>query len=59
MIEYLKENYLWIGAIVVPVVVALIRLVAALVKKPGRKQKIGNISGSGNTVINGDQNSDV
>lgn len=24
MIDYLKENYLWIGAIVVPVVVALI-----------------------------------
>ena len=59
MIDYLKENYLWIGAIVVPVVVALIGLVAALVKKPGRKQKIGNISGSGNTVINGDMNSNV
>lgn len=54
MIDYLKENYLWMGAIVVPIVVALIGLVAALVKKPGRKQKIGNISGSGNTVINGD-----
>lgn len=54
MIEYLKENYLWIGAIVVPVVVALIGLVAAFVKKPGRKQKVGDISGSGNTVINGD-----
>lgn len=59
MIDYLKENYLWIGAIVVPIVVALIGLVAALVKKPGLKQKIGNISGSGNTVINGDINSNV
>ena len=32
MIDYLKENYLWIGAIVVPIVVALIGLVAKLVK---------------------------
>jgi threonine dehydrogenase-like Zn-dependent dehydrogenase len=32
---------------------------AELVKKPGHKKKIGNISGSGNTVINGDMNSNV
>lgn len=54
MIDYLKENYLWIGAIVVPIIVALIGLVTALVKKSGRKQKLRDINGSGNTVINGD-----
>ena len=54
MIDYLKENDLWMGAIAVPVVVALIGLVAAFVKKTGRKQIVRDISGSGNTVINGD-----
>ena len=54
MMDFLKENWQWIGAIVVPIVVALIGLVAALVKKSGRRQKISDISGDGNTVINGD-----
>lgn len=53
MIEYFKENYLWIGAIVVPIMVAIISAVAGLVKKAGRKQKVGNIQGNGNTIING------
>lgn len=54
MIEYLKDNYLWIGAIVVPVVVAIIGLIASLVKKSRRRQKVGDIIGDGNSVINGD-----
>ena len=53
MIDYLKENWQWIGAIVVPVVVAIIGLMAALVKKSGRKQKVGDIHGNGNSIING------
>ena len=56
MIEYFKENYLWIGAIVVPIIVAIIGAVAVLVKKAGRKQKVGDIRGNGNTIINGDVN---
>ena len=56
MIEYIKENYLWIGTIAVPVVVAIIKLVAALLKKSGRNrnQNVGDINGDGNVVINGD-----
>lgn len=54
MIEYLKENYQWIGAIVVPIMVAIIGAVTVLVKKAGRKQKVGDIRGNGNTIINGD-----
>ena len=56
MIEYLKENYLWIGAIVVPIMVAIIGAVARLVKKAGRKQKVGDGRGNGNIIINGDVN---
>ena len=54
MIDYLKDNYVWIAAIVVPIVVAIIGAVAVLAKKTDRKQKIKNINGDGNTVINGD-----
>lgn len=54
MIDYLKENYLWLGAIVIPIIVAIISAVAVIIKKTGRKQKVGNITGDGNTVINGD-----
>lgn len=51
MIEYIKDNYLWIGAVVVPIVVCIITV---LFKKPERKQKIGDVNGSRNTIINGD-----
>ena len=54
MIDYLKENYLWIGAIVVPIIVAIIGVISDLVNKTRRKQKIGSIKGNGNTIINGD-----
>jgi len=54
MIEYLKENYLWIGAIVIPIVVAIIGAIAVIAKKNGRKQKVGDIHGNKNTIINGD-----
>lgn len=54
MIDYLKENYLWLGAIVIPIIVAIISAVAVIIKKTGRKQKVGNITGDGNMVINGD-----
>ena len=54
MIDYFKENWQWIGAIVIPIVVAIIGLVAVFVKKSGRKQKVGDIYGDGNNVINGD-----
>lgn len=56
MIEYLKENYTWLGAIVVPVLVAIIGVIAAFAKKSGRKQRTGDIKGNGNKVINGDVN---
>lgn len=56
MIDYLKDNYLWLGATVIPIIAAIIGFVAVLVKKSGRKQKVGNITGDGNVVINGDVN---
>lgn len=49
MIDYIKNNYLWLGAIVVPIVVALI----GILKKTGRNQKIRNVKGDKNTFING------
>lgn len=54
MIEFLKENYLWLGATVIPVLVAIISTAAVIIKKSGRKQKVGNITGDGTTIINGD-----
>ena len=54
MIEFLKENYPWLGVTVIPIIVAIISLVAVLIKKSGRKQKVGNITGDGTTIINGD-----
>ena len=54
MIELLKENYLWLGATVIPIIVVIIKALTAIFKKSGRKQKVGNITGDGNIVINGD-----
>ena len=56
MIEYIKDNYQWIGAIVVPIIVAIIGAVAVMAKKAGRKHKVGDIRGNGNIIINGDLN---
>lgn len=54
MIDYLKNNYQWIGAVVVPFLVALIGFIPILLKKSDRSQKVGDINGNGNTIINGD-----
>lgn len=54
MIEFLKENYLWLGVTVIPILAAVIGAVAVIIKKSGRKQRVGNITGDGNNVINGD-----
>lgn len=54
MIDYLKENFQWLGAIVIPIVVAIIGLIAVLLKKSSHKQKIGDIHGNGNKIVNGD-----
>ena len=54
MIDYLKNNYQWIGAVVVPILVALIGFISILLKKSDRSQKVGDIKGHGNTIINGD-----
>lgn len=54
MIEFLKENYLWLGVTIIPILAAVIGAVAVIIKKSGRKQRVGNITGDGNIVINGD-----
>ena len=54
MIEYIKNNFYWIGPVIVPILITIIGGVFHLCKKSGRNQKIGNINGSGNTIINGD-----
>ena len=56
MIEFLKENYPWLGVIAIPIIAAIIKSLAVIFKKSGRNQKIGNITGDGNTIINGDVN---
>ena len=54
MIEYLKNNYLWIGTVVVPILVSIIGFFAFLLKKSDRSQKVGDVNGNGNSIINGD-----
>lgn len=54
MIDYIKNNYLWLGTVVVPLLVAIIGGISVLLKKPGRNQKVGDVNGNGNTIINGD-----
>ena len=54
MIEFLRENYLWLGATVIPVIGVIIKALTVIFKKSGRNQKVGNITGDGNTIINGD-----
>ena len=52
MIEYLKNNYLWIGTVVVPILVAIIGFISFLLKKSDRSQKVGDVNGNGNSIIN-------
>ena len=54
MIEYLKNNYLWIGTVVVPILVAIIGFISFLLKKSDMSQKVGDVNGNGNSIINGD-----
>ena len=52
MKEFFAEYWQWIiGVVAVPILVAVIKVVFT---KSGRKQKIGDINGDGNHVINGD-----
>lgn len=53
MIDYLKNNYLWLGAVVVPLLVAIIGGIFVLFKKSGRNQNVGDVNGNRNTIING------
>lgn len=54
MIDYIKNNYLWLGTVVVPLLVAIIGGISVSLKKSGRNQKVGDIKGNGNTIVNGD-----
>ena len=52
MIDFILEYWQWIiGVVLVPIVVAVI---GAVLRRSGRNQKVGDIRGNGNTVINGD-----
>ena len=54
IIVFLKENCSWIGTILIPIIVAIIGALSTLSSKKGRTQKISDIRGNGNNVINGD-----
>lgn len=54
MLEFLQEYKEILIKIVVPVLVAIIGLLGYLFQKSTRSQKIGDIKGNNNTVINGD-----
>ena len=54
MIDYIKNNYLWIGSVIVPILIAFIGGIIKLLMKSGRNQKVGDINGNGNVIINGD-----
>lgn len=52
MIVFLTQHWKWIiGAVLIPIVVAIIKVAFS---KAGKKQKVGDIKGNGNQVINGD-----
>lgn len=51
MMDFIRENWQWIiGVVGVPIICAII----GVFKKAGRKQKVGDIHGDGNRIINGD-----
>ena len=54
MIDYIKNNYLWIGSVIVPILIAIIGGIIKLFMKYGINQKVGDINGNGNVIINGD-----
>ena len=54
MIEYIKDNYVWLSAVVIPVIVAIIGGIAVVINKSGRKQNVGDVKGNNNSIINGD-----
>ena len=54
MIDYIKNNYLWIGSVIVPILIAIIGGIIKLFMKSGINQKVGDINGNGNVIINGD-----
>lgn len=54
MIDYIKNNYLWIGSVIVPILIAFIGGIIKLFMKSGRNQEVGDINGNGNVIINGD-----
>lgn len=54
MIDYIKSNFLWLGAVIVPLFVAIIGGIFSLFKKSGRNQKVGDVNGNGTIIINGD-----
>ena len=52
MIDFIQQHWQWIiGAVVVPIIVAIIKVAFA---KSGRKQKVSDIHGNGNQIVNGD-----
>jgi hypothetical protein len=52
MKEFFSEYWQWIiGVVAVPIIVAVIKVIFS---KSGRKQKVGDIHGDGNQVVNGD-----
>ena len=54
MIDYIKNNYLWIGSVIVPILIAIIGGIIKLLIKYDRNKKVGEINGNGNVIINGD-----
>lgn len=52
MIEFFANYWQWIiGVVFIPIVVAIIKVAFS---KSGREQKVGDINGNGNQLINGD-----
>lgn len=54
MINFLKNNYLWISAIIIPLIIAIINILPLFLKKSDHNQKIHDINGNNNIIINGD-----
>lgn len=58
MINFLEKHKEIIIEIIVPISLALIGLLMKILNTSARSQKIGNINGNNNKVINGDVKTD-
>ena len=54
MIDFIRNNYIWIEAVVVPIVLGILTFIIAVMKQSEHSQKFHDVNGDHNSFINGD-----